>query len=116
MNPLSMGNCSPGVARITGYPALFLTGTSVSPSASTPASGVEALGLTEVPVRNSAGYPVILATPGEQFPIERGFIYLVKEKRPAIAFEMFNEATIHGAKGMLVVREHPNRLKPRHEV
>jgi hypothetical protein len=81
----------------------------------TPASGVEALGLTEVPVRNSAGYPVILATPGEQFPIERGFIYLVKEKRPAIAFEMFNEATIHGAKGMLVVREHPNRLKQLHE-
>ena len=80
-----------------------------------PLNGVEALGLTEVPVRNSAGYPVILATPGEQFPIERGFIYLVKEKRPGIAFEMFTEATTHGAKGMLVVREHPNRLKQLHE-
>ena len=78
-------------------------------------NGVEALGLTEVPVRNSSGYPVILAMPGEQFPIEKGFIYLVKEKRPGIAFTMFNEATTHGAKGMLVVREHPNRLKQLHE-
>ncbi|MFH1579692.1 MAG: DUF835 domain-containing protein [Thermoplasmatota archaeon] len=78
-------------------------------------NGVEALGLTEVPVRNSSGYPVILAMPGEQFPIEKGFIYLVKEKRPGIAFAMFNEATTHGAKGMLVVREHPNRLKQLHE-
>ena len=78
-------------------------------------NGVEALGLTEVPVRSSSGYPVILAMPGEQFPIEKGFIYLVKEKRPGIAFAMFNEATTHGAKGMLVVREHPNRLKQLHE-
>jgi hypothetical protein len=60
-------------------------------------------------------YPVILATPGEQFPIEKGFVYLVKEKRPNIAFQMYNEATRHGAQGMLVVREHPNRLKQLHE-
>jgi hypothetical protein len=80
-----------------------------------PLNGVEALGLTEVPIKNRSGYPVIRAMPGEQFPIERGFIYLVKEKRPGIAFAMFNEATTHGAKGMLVVREHPNRLKQLHE-
>ena len=60
-------------------------------------------------------YPVILAHPGEQFPIERGFIYLVKEKRPSIAFAMFNEATEKGAKGMLVAREHPNRLNQLHK-
>lgn len=60
-------------------------------------------------------YPVIHASPGEQFPIEKGFVYLVKEKRPNIAFQMFNEATRHGAQGMLVVREHPNRLKQLHE-
>jgi len=60
-------------------------------------------------------YPIIHATPGEQFPIEKGFVYLVKEKRPNIAFQMYNEATKHGAQGMLVVREHPNRLKQLHE-
>lgn len=62
-----------------------------------------------------ATYPVIRATPGEGFPVEKGFIYLVKEKRPNISFAMFKEATDHGAKGMLVVREHPNRLKQMHE-
>jgi len=60
-------------------------------------------------------YPVIRAAPGEGFPVEKGFIYLVKEKRPNISFAMFKEATDHGAKGMLVVREHPNRLKQMHE-
>ncbi len=63
----------------------------------------------------STTYPVIHAVPGEHFPIEKGSIYLVKEKRPNIAFGMFNEAVSHGAKGMLVVREHPNRLKQQHE-
>ena len=62
-----------------------------------------------------ATYPVIRATPGEGFPVEKGFIYLVKEKRPNISFSMYTEATSHGAKGMLVVREHPNRLKQMHE-
>ncbi len=56
------------------------------------------------------GYPVIHPVPGEHFPVERGFIYLVKEKRPYVAFQMFNEATSKGAKGMLVVREHPDRM------
>jgi hypothetical protein len=60
-------------------------------------------------------YPIIRATPGEGFPVEKGFIYLVKEKRPNISFAMFTEATNHGAKGMLVAREHPNRLKQMHE-
>ena len=60
-------------------------------------------------------YPVIRAAPGEGFPVEKGFIYLVKEKRPNISFAMFKEATDHGAQGMLVVREHPNRLKQVHE-
>ncbi len=60
-------------------------------------------------------YPVIMASPGEGFPVEKGFIYLVKEKRPSISFAMFKEATDHGALGMLVVREHPNRLKQMHE-
>ncbi len=71
-----------------------------------------AMGVAEVPT--AATYPVILATAGEHFPIERGFIYLVKEKRPNIAFAVFNEAVSHGAKGMLVVREHPNRLRQVH--
>ncbi len=59
-------------------------------------------------------FPVIRPLPGEQFPVERGFVYLVKEKRPRVAFDMFNEAVRHEAKGMLVVREHPNRLKHSH--
>ncbi|MCU0852466.1 MAG: DUF835 domain-containing protein [Thermoplasmata archaeon] len=76
-------------------------------------------GAEGVPVLDAAAastsYPIITAAPGEQFPVERGFLYLVKEKRPAVAFGMFNEAVNHGSKGMLVVREHPNRLKQVHE-
>jgi len=76
------------------------------------ANDVGAMGVAEVP--STATYPVIHAAAGEHFPIERGFIYLVKEKRPNIAFAVFNEAVSHGAKGMLVVREHPNRLRQTH--
>ena len=60
-------------------------------------------------------FPAIGPTPGEHFPVEVGFLYLVKEKRPRIAFDMFNEAVRHGAKGMLVAREHPNRLRHSHD-
>ena len=83
------------------------------PSAS--ASNAEGLGMARAPETASSELPIIRAAPGERFPIERGFVYLVKEKRPAIAFAMFNEAVSHGAKGMVVVREHPNRLKQTHE-
>lgn len=75
----------------------------------------EALVLAEMPGPETSTYPVIRALPGEQFPIERGFIYLVKEKRPNIGFAMFNEAVKHAAKGLLVSREHPNRLKQMYE-
>ena len=60
-------------------------------------------------------YPVIHPMPGEGFPVEKGFIYLVKEKRPNMGFAMYSEATRHGAIGMLVAREHPNRLKQMHQ-
>ena len=60
-------------------------------------------------------YPAIGPTPGEHFPVEIGFLYLVKERRPRVAFDMFNEAVRHGAKGMLVAREHPNRLRQSHD-
>lgn len=80
----------------------------------TRANGIEAAVASES-LASSTAYPIITAAPGEQFPVERGFLYLVKEKRPAIAFGMFNEAVNHGSKGMLVVREHPNRLKQVHE-
>ena len=63
----------------------------------------------------SEAYPAIGPAPGEHFPVEVGFLYLVKEKRPRAAFDMFNEAVRHGAKGMLVAREHPNRLRHSHE-
>lgn len=76
------------------------------------ANDIGAMGVAEVP--GTATYPVIHAAAGEHFPIERGFIYLVKEKRPNIAFAVFNEAVSHGAMGMLVVREHPNRLRQMH--
>jgi len=60
-------------------------------------------------------YPAIRPVPGGGFPVERGLTYLVKEKRPNVAFGMFNEAVRAGAKGMLVVREHPNRLQQMYE-
>lgn len=78
------------------------------------ANGASAAAAAELQSKSTT-YPVIHAIPGEHFPIEKGSIYLVKEKRPNIAFGMFNEAVSHGAKGMLVVREHPNRLKQQHE-
>jgi len=59
--------------------------------------------------------PIISTSPNEGFPVERGFVYLVKEKRPGVAFAMFNEAVKHQAQGMVVTREHPNRLKQTHE-
>ena len=85
-----------GVRRSTSAPIMPADGAGAAPAAA--AAG----GTT---------YPIIKAAPGERFPIEKGFIYLVKEKRPNISFAMFNEAIAHGAQGMLVVREHPNRLK-----
>ena len=80
-----------------------------------PRAGIESLAVAEAPAHISSELPVIRASPGERFPIEKGFVYLVKEKRPGIAFAMFSEAVKHGASGMLVVREHPNRLKQQHE-
>ncbi len=74
-----------------------------------------ALGLAEVPPAVSV-YPIIRAAPGERFPIEKGVIYLVKEKRPNIGFAMFKEAVANGAKGMLVAREHPDKLKQVHDI
>jgi hypothetical protein len=75
----------------------------------------DALGMAEFPSSSSSELPIIRAAPGERFPIERGFVYLVKEKRPGIAFAMFREAVVHGAKGMVITREHPNRLKQTYE-
>lgn len=72
------------------------------------------LGLAEMPSTETV-YPVIRAAPGERFPIEKGVIYLVKEKRPSIGFAMFRETVANGAQGMLVSREHPDRLKKMHE-
>ncbi len=62
-------------------------------------------------INPDGAFPTIHPVLGEHFPIEDGFIYLVKEKRPCVAFAMYNEAIEQGAKGMLVVREHPDRLK-----
>ncbi len=73
--------------------------------------------LAQVPTTSQSGrdtYPIIRAAAGERFPVEKGFIYLVKEKRPDMGFAMFNEAVASGAAGMLVAREHPNRLKQMH--
>jgi hypothetical protein len=72
---------------------------------------VVAVAQAVVPEEGAGTYPLIRPMPGEHFPVERGFIYLVKEKRPRFSFEMFNEAVGHGATGMLVAREHPNRLR-----
>ena len=73
-------------------------------------AGVSGSGLT-----SGEAFPTIGPAPGEHFPVEVGFLYLVKEKRPRIAFDIFNEAVRHGAKGMLVAREHPNRLRHSHD-
>ena len=82
-----------------------------SPRQGNSENGAEAVSVAQV---STVTYPDIHAVPGEQFPIERGSIYLVKEKRPNVSFAIFNEAVSHGASGMLVVREHPNRLKQIH--
>ena len=61
------------------------------------------------------GTPALRPAPGEHVPVEMGFIYLVKEARPGVAFTMFNDAVSRGAEGMLISREHPNRLRELHE-
>lgn len=61
------------------------------------------------------GTPVLRPFPGERLRVETGFIYLVKEKRPNVAFAMYNDAVADGAEGMLISREHPNRLREMHE-
>jgi hypothetical protein len=76
------------------------------------AQAAAASGMAQV---SSSEMPTIKSAPGERFPIERGFVYLVKEKRPGIAFAMFKEAVDHNANGMVITREHPNRLKQTHE-
>jgi len=79
------------------------------------AQAAAALGTAHASATSSSEMPMIKSAPGERFPIERGFVYLVKEKRPGIAFAMFKEAVDHNAKGMVITREHPNRLRQTHE-
>jgi len=93
---------------------LYHTASRRRPSPGMQMTDAAALGLAEVPAVAST-YPIIHAAPGERFPIERGVIYLVKEKRPGIGFAMFKEAVSNGAVGMVVAREHPERLKQMHE-
>jgi len=104
------------VVVVVGAAGAFLYYRRKRPSPEAPSvSNGQAMGMAKAPATSSSELPIIHATPGERFPIERGFVYLVKEKRPGIAFAMFNEAVNRGAKGMLVTREHPNRLKQSHE-
>ena len=104
------------VVAVVGAAGAFLYYRRKRPSPEAPSvSNGQAMGMAKAPATSSSELPIIHATPGERFPIERGFVYLVKEKRPGIAFAMFNEAVNRGAKGMLVTREHPNRLKQTHE-
>jgi hypothetical protein len=85
------------------------------PESAQMAQNAETLGIAKAAATSSGELPIIHTSPNEGFPIERGFVYLVKERRPSIAFAMFNEGVNHGAKGMVVTREHPNRLKQTHE-
>ncbi len=55
-------------------------------------------------------YPLIRPLPGQVVHVEPSTVYLVKEDRPRMAFAMFAEAVEGGAAGMLVSREHPDRL------
>jgi hypothetical protein len=86
-----------------------------SPRGPEPAAHAAAAGTATASAASSSELPTIKSAPGERFPIERGFVYLVKEKRPGIAFAMFKEAVDHKAQGMVITREHPNRLKQTHE-
>jgi hypothetical protein len=98
-----------------GVTIYWRRGKGTEPGASGATESVQTASVMSAQQAGVVTYPVIRATPGEGFPVEKGFIYLVKEKRPNISFAMFTEATNHGAKGMLVAREHPNRLKQMHE-
>ncbi|MCU0859550.1 MAG: DUF835 domain-containing protein [Thermoplasmata archaeon] len=55
-------------------------------------------------------YPLIRPLPGQVVHVEPSTVYLVKEDRPRMAFAMLAEAVERGATGMLVSREHPDRL------
>ena len=82
-----------GAVAVTGLALYRMSKGSTGP---TPATG--------------SGYPLIQPMPGQVVHVEPSTIYLVKEDRPRIAFGMFGEAIAGGAAGMLVTREHPDRL------
>lgn len=119
-NPDEQLDFLPILAAIVLLVAMGIIGAVLYTRSGHPKPGPEAqaaagLGMAQFPSASSSELPTIKAAPGERFPIERGFVYLVKEKRPGIAFAMFKEAVDHGAKGMVITREHPNRLKQTHE-
>lgn len=81
-------------------------------------AGTEALGSGGAaggPGSSGQVVPIVRQAPGQIVQVEDGFVYLVKELRPDIVFEMYDEAIAAGAKGMLISREHPNRLKETHD-
>jgi predicted hydrocarbon binding protein len=48
--------------------------------------------------------------------LERGYSYLLETEDPSNAFEVFQDHLRHGARGMCISREYPEKLKKRYEL
>lgn len=51
-----------------------------------------------------------------KFELERGYSYLIESEDPYAGFDVFVDLVSHGAKGMSIVREYPEKLKKRFDL
>ncbi|MDH7508138.1 MAG: DUF835 domain-containing protein [Methanomassiliicoccales archaeon] len=52
----------------------------------------------------------------ESFALEKGCTYIIKEKVPNKAYSIFSDAINRGARGLIVTRSYPPKLKKKYEI
>ncbi|MBC7108155.1 MAG: DUF835 domain-containing protein [Methanomassiliicoccales archaeon] len=52
----------------------------------------------------------------ESFALEKGCTYVIKEKIPNRAYRIFSDAISQGARGLIVTRIYPPKLKSKYEI
>ena len=68
-------------------------------------------------LRPTEGTPAPLPLEGKsKFDLERGYSYLIESEDPYAGFEVFVDHLEHGAQGMYIVREYPEKLIKRFEL
>ncbi len=68
-------------------------------------------------LRPAEEVPVLQPTEGRpKFDMERGYSYLIESEDPYAGFEVFVDHMEHGAQGMYIVREYPEKLMKRFQL